>query len=223
MSQFSVSEYASAFQSLLPVGLVWPRDAAAIQSAVTRALANSFQRSDSESMSLLTNLFPKTAVTMLPEWEATLGLPDDCSIGEVDTISKRQNAVVSKLISSGGQSVAYFISVAKALGYNITITQFRQARAGMSACGDALNGDDWPLTWRVNAESITLVYARCGLSYCGDPLRSWGNKQLECRINALTPSHTIVKYGYIYFPFVDEGVYLISDAMTTILDSVLNS
>ncbi len=34
----------------------------------------------------------------------TLGLPDDCAIGEMDSLPKRQGAVVSRLISTGGQS-----------------------------------------------------------------------------------------------------------------------
>ncbi|EOA2991694.1 phage tail protein, partial [Yersinia enterocolitica] len=40
-------------------------------------------------------------------------------------------------------------------------------------------------------------YAQCGLTYCSDPLRSWGNKQLECRLTVLNPSHTILKFGYV--------------------------
>ena len=59
----------------------------------------------------------------------TLGLPDDCSIGEVDTIAKRRAAVVSKFISTGGQSRTYFIGIARAIGYNITIKEYR-GRAG---------------------------------------------------------------------------------------------
>lgn len=77
-----------------------------MQTAVLRALARSFQRSDNDAQSLLSGAFPKTATIMLTDWENTLGLPDDCSIGEVDTIAKRQNAIVSKLISTGGQSKA---------------------------------------------------------------------------------------------------------------------
>ncbi|WP_213993729.1 YmfQ family protein [Sodalis sp. dw_96] len=199
MSKFTVDDYTAALQSLMPAGRVWPKNSEAIQTVVMTALASTYQQSDNAAISLLINLFPSTAVTMLPEWEKTLGLPDDCAIGETDTISKRQAAIVSKLISTGGQSVAYFISVAKALGYDITITEFRQAHAGISVCGDALNGDEWPFVWRINAETTTMTYAQCGLSYCGDPLASWGNKQLECRLSTLCPSHTIVKFGYTYF------------------------
>lgn len=97
-----------------------------VQAAVIRALASGFQRSDNDAIALLVGAFPETATIMLTEWEKTLGLPDDCSIGEVDTIAKRQAAVVSKFISTGGQSRTYFIGIARAIGYNITIKEYRQ-------------------------------------------------------------------------------------------------
>ncbi|WP_413722416.1 YmfQ family protein [Sodalis sp. RH24] len=196
MSQFSADDYTAALQGLLPPGQAWPRENGTVQNAVLRALGNSYQRSDDAAMALLAGAFPRTATILLKEWENTLGLPDDCAIGETDSMVLRQKAVVAKLFSSGGQSNAYFISVAAALGYSITITQYRQARAGMSRCGDALNGENWPFVWLVTAPLTTVIYAQAGLSYCGDPLRSWGNKRLECRLSALAPSHTIVKFGY---------------------------
>lgn len=218
MSLFSTDDYLKALQALIPSGRAWTRDKNAVQTAVLRALARSFQRSDNDAQALLSGAFPKTATIMLTDWENTLGLPDDCSIGEVDAIAKRQAAIVSKLISTGGQSKAYFIGIAKALGYNITIKEYRQARAGLSVCGDRLNGDEWPFVWLVEAEDTTISYAVAGLSYCGDPLRSWGNRQLECRINALAPSYTLVKFGYIYFDFNDEGVYEVTPEFATIFD-----
>ncbi|UAN52227.1 YmfQ family protein [Serratia sp. JSRIV002] len=218
MSQYPAESYSQALQSLIPLGLAWPREPGAVQAAVIRALATSFQRSDSDAISLLNGGFPSTATILLPEWEKSLGLPDDCSIGEVDTIAKRQAAVVSKLISTGGQSKSYFIGIAKALGYTITIKEFRQARAGLSVCGDGLNGDDWPFVWMVEAEGVSVTTAQAGISYCGDPLRSWGNKQLECTMSSLSPSHTIVKFGYIYFGFNDEGVYDVTPEFAEIVD-----
>lgn len=196
MSRFSVDDYTHALQNLMPTGLVWSRDPNSVQTAVIRALAAAYQDSDDSATSLLVGAFPSTATIMLADWEKTLGLPDDCAIGENDSIALRQKAVVAKLFSTGGQSAAYFIGVAKALGYDITVTVYRQARAGMSVCGDALNGDDWPFVWLVTAPETTISYAQAGLSYCGDPLRSWGNKRLECRLNSLSPSHTIPKFGY---------------------------
>lgn len=197
MSRYSVNEYTAALQALMPGGLVWPRQLNGVQTSTLRALARSYQRSDEDARDLLDAAFPSTATAMLPEWEATLGLPDLCAIGEIDSMIQRQRAVISKLFGIGGQSMAYFIRVAEALGYTISITQYRQACAGMSVCGDALNGDEWPFTWLITAPETTINYAQCGLTYCGDPLRSWGNKQLECRLTVLNPSHTILKFGYV--------------------------
>ncbi len=196
MSRFSTEDYTTALQNLMPTGLVWPRKTDSVQSAVFRALAQSYQQSDDAAEGLLVGAFPATATIMLADWEKTLGLPDDCAIGENDSIALRQKAVVARLFSTGGQSAAYFIGVAKALGYDVTVTVYRQARAGFSVCGDPLNGEDWPFTWLVTAPETTMISAQAGISYCGDPLRSWGNKRLECRLTALAPSHTIVKFGY---------------------------
>lgn len=197
MSRYSVNEYTAAIQSLMPGGLVWPKISGGVQTSTLRALAQSYQRSDEDARDLLDAAFPSTATAMLPEWEATLGLPDLCAIGEIDSIIQRQRAVISKLFGIGGQSVAYFIRVAEALGYTISITQYRQACAGMSVCGDSLNGEEWPFAWLITAPETTINYAQSGLTYCGDPLRSWGNKQLECRLTVLNPSHTILKFGYV--------------------------
>lgn len=196
MSRYSVNEYTAAIQSLMPGGLVWSKISDGVQTSTLRALARSYQRSDEDSRDLLYAAFPSTATAMLPEWEATLGLPDLCAIGEIDSIIQRQRAVVSKLFGIGGQSVAYFTRIAGALGYTISITQYRQACAGMSVCGDAINGEEWPFTWLITAPETTINYAQSGLTYCSDPLRSWGNKQLECRLSVLNPSHTILKFGY---------------------------
>ncbi len=196
MSKFSANDYTAALQALIPPGAVWPTDPDATQTAVLSALANSYQQSDDAALALLVGAFPTTATIMLTEWESTLGLPDDCAIGETDSMALRQAAVTAKLFSTGGQSPAYFIDVAAQLGYTITITQYRQARAGLSVCGDALNGENWPFVWLITAPATTIIYAKAGLSYCGDPLRSWGNKRLECHLTKLSPSHTIVKFGY---------------------------
>ncbi|NHB97019.1 phage GP46 family protein [Photorhabdus stackebrandtii] len=72
----------------------------------------------------------------------------------------------------------------------------REALQWMLDDGDALDGEGWPFTWRINAPETTIFYAVAGGSYCGDPLRSWGNKRLECQFNRLCPSHTILQFGY---------------------------
>lgn len=91
---------AGALGALLPTGRAWPRSQRTVQAAVLRALGSAFQRSDNDAQSLITGAFPPTATVMLSEWESSLGLPDDCAIGESGGVSDRQRAVVAKLIST---------------------------------------------------------------------------------------------------------------------------
>ena len=141
---YTTNDYTQAMIGLAPQGMAWDWRPGSDMHSVLRALAGSYEASDSDAVQLLEGAFPKTASVLLPEWEKTLGLPDDCAIGEIDTIPKRQSAVLSKLLRTGGMSKPYYISLAAEMGYDITITEFRQARAGLSTCGDALNGDAWP-------------------------------------------------------------------------------
>ena len=196
MSQYSADDYAGALSQLLPSGRAWPRDSNSVHFKTLRAIGRRYEMTDSTGELLLSGAFPSTATVMLPEWETSLGLPDDCAISEINSIGDRQAAVVSKLTSTGGLSPRYFVQMAATLGYTITITLFRPALCGLSVCGDPLNGDDWPFVWRVNAPQTTIKYAQAGVSYCGDPLRSWGNKQLECQLNRLAPSHLILLFNY---------------------------
>lgn len=193
---YTADDYTQAMIGLAPQGMAWDWQPGSNMHAVLRALAHGYEASDIDAVQLLEGAFPKTSTTLLPEWEKTLGLPDDCAIGEMDTIPKRQSAVLSKLLRTGGMSKPYYISLAAEMGYTITITEFRQARAGLSACGDALNGDEWPFVWRINAGNTQVTYAVAGGSYCGDPLRSWGEHYLECQFNQISPSHTILQVGY---------------------------
>ncbi|HHX8748710.1 YmfQ family protein [Morganella morganii] len=193
---YTADDYTQAMIGLAPQGMAWDWRPGSNMHAVLRALARGYESSDIDAVQLLEGAFPKTATTLLPEWEKTLGLPDDCAIGEMDTIPKRQSAVLSKLLRTGGMSKDYYTGLAVEMGFNITITEFRQARAGLTGCGAAINGEDWPFVWRVNAGETQLNYAVAGRSYCGDPLRSWGDRYFECHFSQISPSHTILQVVY---------------------------
>lgn len=190
-SKFSVSDYTGALRDLMPQGIAWPKDVESVQSQLLIAFAKQFQKNDEDAQALIKGAFPATALELLPEWEETLGLPDPCSISEANTIDKRRNAIIAKLFGTGSLSKSYFIKLFETLGYTIVITEYRQARAGLSVCGDALNGGDWPFTWKVTAPDSTYFPAKAGKSFCGDPLRSGGNKTLACKVEQVNPSHNI--------------------------------
>lgn len=192
---YSAADYLSAMQALMPRGRVWPREPDAVMTQVLSGLSQSFARHTERSNYLLVDAFPATAVELLPEWEATLGLPDPCA-GPSPTVAARQAQVVARLTNSGGQSPAYFVRYAGLLGYTITITEFAPARVGQSRVGQPLNGNDWAFAWRINAPLNTISQSRVGIARAGEPLASWGNAVLECEIRELVPAHTIPIFAY---------------------------
>ncbi|EHJ8971188.1 DUF2313 domain-containing protein [Salmonella enterica] len=196
MSRYTRTEYLSAIASLMPTGKAWPKKSGTVQQAVLAALASSCVRSDRAATGLLRASFPPTATDFLTEWEKSLGLPDDCGISETG-VGVRQQAILAKLAFSGGQSAQFYISLAKSMGYEISLNVFRQARTGLSHCGDALNGDDWPACMEVLVDDVSYIAARCRANYCGDPLRVWGNRRLVCTINRQAQSHTAVLFHYL--------------------------
>lgn len=192
----TLEEYAELLKKLLPPGQAFPRDNGTNLEKVLLGCAAELARVDSRAEFLAVDVVPISTLELLPDWERVAGLPDKCAGTLEDTLQGRRNALVSKLTSNGGQSAAYFISVAKALGYYVTVSEFRPFRAGLSQAGDPLTNGDWVYTWRINAPETTVINFRAGQSSAGEPLRSWGNGALECKINQLKPAHTIVLFGY---------------------------
>lgn len=168
---------------------------APLLSAVIEAEANALTQSDVQSDAVYSAIFADSGMG-LADWERVLAIPDPCLVGVVQSVRQRVQAVVSKLQARGGQSRSFFIALAKSLGYEITITTFRPARAGIARAGDRLNGGDWDYTWRVNAPAVTVNYAVAGLTAAGDPLASWGNKVLECRLSQMKPAESTLLFGY---------------------------
>ncbi|PTQ68133.1 YmfQ family protein [Pseudomonas sp. GV071] len=164
-------------------------------SAVIQAEANALSTAENRSDAVYQTLFPDTGEG-LSDWERVLALPDPCLVGETQTIRQRVHAVVSKWQGNGGQSRAFFIALAEALGYQISITVFKPALAGLARAGDPVNGGDWNFAWRVNAPAVTITRAVAGLTGAGDPLAVWGNKSLECRLSQMKPAESIVIFGY---------------------------
>lgn len=190
---YSAADYLRALQAHLPRGRVWPRDSDASQTATLGTLTPCFARLNARANNLLVDAFPASTFELLPEWEATLGLPDPCA-GEAPTTQQRVAQVVSRLTSTGGQSISYFTAVAAALGYPITITQFVPSRFG-KAFGTLFGGTAWAFAWQVNAPTFTINSLQFGGSF-GTPFATWGNNVLQCELERLSPAHTTVLFDY---------------------------
>jgi len=191
----TADNYLSQLQALLPPGAAWTREQNAVLTMLLAGLAEELARIDQRADDLLNQIDPRTADELLPDWETVLGLPDAC-IGELDSVQARMNAAYGTLTATGGASRAYFIAVAEALGFTVTISEYRPFTVGVAAVGDPLYGTDWLYAWRVNAPETTIFEFAMGISAVGDPLRSWGNELLECAMTKLKPAHTHVLFGY---------------------------
>lgn len=189
-------DYKQQLKLLLPPGRALPREPGTNIDDLLDGMAEELARVDARGEELVVEALPSTTGELLPDWERVAGLPDKCAGTLETTLQGRRNALVSKLNSTGGQSIQYFTDVAKALGYEITITEFRPFRAGISQAGDPLTNGDWVYTWRVNTTATTIIDFRAGLSAAGEALRTWGHDALECKINQLKPAHTIALFGY---------------------------
>lgn len=185
--------YAEQLFSLLPTGAAWPREEGTVLSGIVGVMAGEFARLDERAMALIDEGDPSKTEEALPDHERVAGLPDPCA-GDVQTIEGRRERLLQKLFMRGGQSRPYLIALAAALGYEISITEFRPFTCE-SACDAPLYDPSWHFVFRVNAPEVTVRQASCN-SGCDEPLQSWGNDVLECAIRNHTHSHLHALFGY---------------------------
>ncbi len=191
----TAADYRAQLQALLPQGPAWPREEDATLTKFLAGLAEELARVDARAQVLIEEADPRTTLELLPDWERVAGLPDTCTV-QPDTLQERRAALVAKLTALGGASRQYFIDVAAALGFAITITELGPFLAGHSAAGDAAGSEAWRPVWRVNAAEFTITSFAAGISAAGEPLRDWGNEILECVLRRLKPAHTEIEFFY---------------------------
>jgi uncharacterized protein YmfQ (DUF2313 family) len=189
------ASYLTQLLSLLPRGRVWPRDASSTLVQTLSGLTPSVARMDGAACGLVGDAFPATTVALLPEWEQTLGLPDPC-VGPYPSLAKAQASVAAKLGARGGASAGYFIGLAAALGYTITIQTFAPARFGRATMGSPMRGTAWAYAWQVTAPYDTIRPAAFGSAPMGSPFRAWNSPVLECQIMEVAPAHATVIFNY---------------------------
>lgn len=189
----TVAEYLAQAQRLLPAGSVWPRHPEAVLTQLLTGVAQFLARVDADATAFIDEMDPRTTTAWITDWERITALPDLCS-GEAGTLSERRDQVVARLIASGGQSIAYFVSVAAALGYAITVEEHFTLTCE-DPCDGCLNPWPWPRTWTVHAPAETIREMPCD-GAADEPLRTWGNHPLECTLSRWKPAHTNVLFAY---------------------------
>jgi len=185
--------YRRALMQLLPPGAAWRLEPSSTLSGLLRGLAEELARLDARGDILLDEADPRTTFEMLADWERVLGLPDPCVLGE-QTVAQRRAAVVARVVSLGGQSPAYFVMVAAALGYTVTITEFHPYDVEDDVEAPVYD-DDWAYAWQVNGPLNTVIEMTVE-DPVDDPIASWSNEALECVLIRLAPAHTLVLFSY---------------------------
>lgn len=178
----------------MPRGRVWPKDPTSTQWQALSGLTPSYAQLVARANFLLSDAFPVMPFELLPEWESSLGLPDPCA-GTAPTIQARQQQVNARFIAGGGQSVAFFVSIAAALGYVVTITQFTASHFGQPF-GNPFCNAAWTHVWQVNAPTFSVQHFTFGISGMGEFFSSFANTVLQCEIQRLTPAQSTVIFSY---------------------------
>lgn len=186
-------DYLHILQQLLPPGVAWPRDADAILTKLLTAFADGLVRPHNDVVDLMIETDPRQALQMLTDFERVVG-PDSCIDGGLTTLAERRAYAHARWTAQGGQSCAFFVALAEALGYAVTITEYRPFTVD-SNCDDPITDEEWRFAWTVNAPEETIREFNCD-SGCDEPLRTWGNELLECAINRAKPAHTTCHFAY---------------------------
>lgn len=163
-----------------------------------------WSRLDARALQEIVESFPCSTTELLPEWEATLGLPDPC-VGPPGSVGQRRNAVCAKFSTRGGQSKAYYISVADALGFQIRIVEYTPFYASRQSAGDTCGEASWAYTWTIVSAPTSIIYFSAGQNFADEFLAYWGNLPLECAMNAIKPAHTQLIFNYSLDSSVWDG------------------
>lgn len=171
------ADYVRIFRNLLPRGVVWTQDTSSRFYRLLQGLADEWVRLHARDNALIEEADPRTTTEMLADWERVCGMPEYGY--DPPNVPARRRAVTSKLASApGGQTAAYFIAVALAAGYTITIEE-------------PVPGA--PLVWIAHAPG-EVSRARAGTARAGDPLATYAATAARLRgmLEDLKLAHTLI-------------------------------
>lgn len=184
--------------ALLPPGWVWPTDPASTMGRVLSPLAAALSRIEGEAARLQGEAVgPREAVDLLEAYERLLAGAGDGIDTAGLSAADRQSVAHQRWIARGGQSPAYFIQLAAALGTTITITEQVASQCDLAECGDEITPDTEAFVWIVSLPTDRLIDAECDVTECGDALGDIVLSICEPVIRAYRPAHTEVVFSYV--------------------------
>lgn len=188
-------DYYSLLKKLLPSGAYSDDDGSlTLKSVSVKALALTMAQANAEA--LLDEMHPETTQFCIADWERLCGLTP----GPDDPLQTRQQRVIQQINMRGGVSRHYFIDLAAALGYTVTIDEYEPFMADIGCAGDAVSDEDIFFVWLVtviNSGAVQVQFCSDGGSVAGNSLLWWPtNDYLEGVFNRLKRASTFVIFAY---------------------------
>lgn len=145
---------------------------------------------------ILLEMDPHTCTVTFADWERVYGLPEAyvLAAGGEQSSAERRAALVAKVTMLGGQTKAFYISLAAKLGYTITITEM-VVHSTEQDTEAAITDEQYRFIWVVNSELYNL---RESTTEDDTEMATvvWGNVLLEWAIRRYQPAHHYVIFAY---------------------------
>lgn len=134
---------------------------------------------------------PETAGNYLVDWERVLAITPATDA----TVSERITECLFRLRALGRLDKQYYIQLAGAIGYDISITEPKPLMANWMEAGQSVMANEVRWIWQVTIDGGFTQYARAGAMAAGDPIMWFRDKtKLETMLEELKPAHTMVDY-----------------------------
>lgn len=212
-----LNRYKQLISNLLPKGRLWKvvQNSDSVFSKFIKASAEEFCRVDDRTKQMLLEVDPRTTFESVDQWEAALGIPDECT-PEGQDLAERRTQIVQKLTNVGGISKTFYEFIIAQLGFTATVENRLNFIVGRARVGDALTnyfnrvflvgqntvGEQlkvvgWRYYFNVELPATSAQFFEVGLSTVGQPLVAFSNPLIECTIRKLKPAHSGVIFTFV--------------------------
>lgn len=183
----SAADFARLMLSLLPPSKwgFWTREQSSNLYKHLLGASAEQARIDQRMEDLVDESLTLETSELLEEWEADFNIPEDGNqLAKTDT--GRRAEINTRLIQVGRQDEQYFIQIAAALGYTITIENFYPAIMDVMTMGDSVG------------DSVNLFYWKVWIDLTSVTESAEVNiETLIFNLNKVKPAHTMVLYDFL--------------------------
>lgn len=143
----NTSRFTPVLAQLLPPSEnMWKLEVGSVLRSLLNAVGDTCESITARGVDLINESDPRTADETISDWERIVGLPDDQVPVIPADLASRRVAVVSKLVSQGGQNQAFFMALCLACGYPLlSISVHPMLRVGFRV-GDRCYGVTYTYT-----------------------------------------------------------------------------